>query len=501
MAPAAGRPVMTDTPVTRPQPAIPSPTAVLSTYTPPAQASAPVYTATPSPSPFLAPVTPTPTSANPVSPKATPAPEQPKEAPRTSMQVPASTVTVSPSPTPLPAPAGPASPSPTVVPPPVPTPTVAHPTKTPVPTSTATIGPLSGLAVRGAFPGLSMRRMTAMAFPDKEGDRLFVALQAGLVVSFSERADASDTENFLDVRDRVDDRGNEEGLLGLAFDPSYSENGYFYVYYTASGPKRSVLSRFAADLLGRGEADTSSEVVILEVPQPFRNHNGGQIAFGPDGFLYVGLGDGGSSGDPAGNGQNTAALLGSILRIDVAGLDVVGSYTVPRDNPFVGQGSGVREEIWAYGLRNPWRFSFDSLTGDLWAADVGQNRFEEVDLIMPGRNYGWNVTEGRECFSPSRGCDAAGLEPPVAVYSHDEGCSVTGGYVYRGDSLSSLYGAYVYGDFCSGKIWALRYDGALVREHMEIADTDLSISSFGLGRDGEIYILSFDGKIYRFAKP
>ena len=340
-----------------------------------------------------------------------------------------------------------------------------------------------------------------MAFPEDIGDRLYVALQEGRVLAFSEDPAATQVQEVLDIRKRVDDRGNEEGLLGLAFDPSFSENGYFYVYYTALGPKRSVISRFAADIGGRGGADPSSEVVILEVPQPFRNHNGGQIAFGTDGFLYVALGDGGSSGDPAGNGQNTATLLGSILRIDVAGLDVAGAYTVPKNNPFVGQGSGAREEIWAYGLRNPWRFSFDSLTGELWAADVGQNQFEEVDLIKRGRNYGWNVLEGRECFNPSRNCSSVSLEPPVAVYGHDEGCSVTGGYVYRGSRLPSLYGAYVYGDFCSGKIWALRYDGARVTEHMEIADTGLGISSFGLGRDGEIYVLSFDGKIYRFAEP
>ena len=401
------------------------------------------------------------------------------------------TPTAIPSPTAVSRPAAPASP----------TPTIAPLTATPVPPSPPVARPLSELAVREAFPELSMRRMTAMAFPKGIGDRLYVGLQEGRILAFSEDPAANQAKEFLDIRRRVEDRGNEEGLLGLTFDPTFSENGYFYVYYTAPGPRRSVISRFAADVSGPGGADPSSEIVILEVPQPFRNHNGGQIAFGLDGFLYVALGDGGSSGDPAGNGQNAATLLGSILRIDVAGLDVAVGYAVPRDNPFVGQGSGAREEIWAYGLRNPWRFSFDPLTGELWAADVGQNQFEEVDIIKPGRNYGWNVMEGRECFNPSTGCDSAGLEPPVAVYGHDDGCSVTGGYVYRGTRLPSLYGAYVYGDFCSGKIWALRYDGAQVTEQMEIVDTDLRISSFGLGRDGEIYVLSFDGKIYRFAEP
>ena len=355
--------------------------------------------------------------------------------------------------------------------------------------------PLGPWKIEPAFPNMSLSRMVAMASPDDVSDRLFVALQPGQVVLFRNDRDVETAEMFLDISDRVDDRGQEEGLLGLAFDPGYVQNGYFYVYYSASDPKRSVVSRFTAGTDGNS-ASSETERVFLEVPQPFSNHNGGQIAFGPDGYLYVGLGDGGGGGDTQGSGQELGSLLGAILRIDVGTIDSIGSYSVPRDNPFVGR-EGARPEIWAYGLRNPWRFSFDRATGDLWAADVGQNRFEEVDLILPGFNYGWNVMEGSRCFATAN-CDQSGLELPVAEYGRDEGCSVTGGYVYRGARLPSLRGAYVYADFCSGRIWALRYDGSEVTEHMKVVDSGLQISSFAEDRSGELYVLSFDGKIYEF---
>ena len=205
---------------------------------------------------------------------------------------------------------------------------------------------------------------------------------------------------FLDITDRVNDRGNEEGLLGLALHPDFDSNGEFYVYYTASSPRRSVVSRFVVTTDEPDLADAGSESIIIEVAQPYANHNGGQILFGPDGFLYIGLGDGGSAGDPKGNGQNVGTLLGSILRIDVSAIGSERGYTVPADNPLVGV-QGARPEIWAYGLRNPWRFTFDRMSGELWAADVGQNSLEEVDVIVPGGNYGWNIMEGTECFSPS----------------------------------------------------------------------------------------------------
>ena len=339
--------------------------------------------------------------------------------------------------------------------------------------------------------------MVHLTYPDDGSDRLFLTLQPGRIMVFPNDQGVASANTFLDIRDQVRDAGNEEGLLGLAFDPDYGRNGYFYVYYSADGPRRSVISRFSASQDDRNRADPTSERIILEITQPFSNHNGGQLIFGPDGYLYIGLGDGGSGGDPRRNGQDPTTLLASILRIDVSAIDSEGTYGIPDDNPFAGQGGGVRGEIWAYGLRNPWRFTFDRQTGDLWAADVGQNRYEEVDIIRPGANYGWNVMEGFHCFDPSRNCNQDGLELPVVEYGRGDGCSITGGYVYRGTRLQSLYGGYVYGDFCSGKIWALRHDGTQVTEHLELVDSSLRISSFGEDQSGELFILSFDEKIYR----
>ena len=351
--------------------------------------------------------------------------------------------------------------------------------------------------------------MVHLTYPPGGGDRLYLVLQPGLIVSFENRQDVEALAVFLNITERVSDRGNEEGLLGLAFDPNYETNGYFYVYYSAAGPRRSVISRFSVE---SGKGDASSEKQVMIIPQPYSNHNGGHLVFGPDGYLYVGVGDGGSANDPQGHGQNRTTLLATILRIDVSTLDSEGRYAIPPDNPFVGEGGGVREEIWAYGLRNPWRFNFDSATGDLWAADVGQNAWEEVDIIRPGLNYGWNVMEGAHCFDGGRSlggllrrgpgeCDRDGLEMPVVEYGRDGGCSITGGYVYRGARLPSLAGAYVYGDFCSGKIWAVRQEDGAVTEHRLLVDSDLRIAAFGEGPEGELYMLSFDEKIYRFAAP
>ena len=274
------------------------------------------------------------------------------------------------------------------------------------------VQPLEMMEVERVFPSLSFARMTYLTHAGDGSGTLFVTLQPGVVMSFPNDPDAASADTFLDIRNRVSDKGNEEGLLGLAFDPKYAENGHFYVYYSAAGPRRSVLSRFSVPP-GSTTAVPASELVLLEIPQPFSNHNGGQIAFGPDGYLYVGLGDGGRAGDPFDNGQDRSTLLGSILRIDVGIVGERGGYGIPPDNPFRAAGDGSRPEIWAYGLRNPWRFSFDLETGDLWVADVGQNQYEEVDLIEPGGNYGWNVMEGNSCFSPSTGCSTEGLIRPV----------------------------------------------------------------------------------------
>jgi glucose/arabinose dehydrogenase len=360
--------------------------------------------------------------------------------------------------------------------------------------------PLPALRLVRAFPGLSFDRMTGMyVIPDGSG-RLVVTEQAGRALVFEEREEAARAAVFLDIRDRVNAGGNEEGLLGLAFAPDYSQSGHVYVNYTASNPRRTVVSRFTA----RGAAaDPASELIVLQVNQPFANHNGGQIAFGPDGFLYIGLGDGGSGGDPQGNGQNLGVLLGKLLRIDVAGATAQQPYRVPADNPFV-ERSGARGEIWAYGLRNPWRFSFDPATGRLWLADVGQNAWEEVDVIVRGGNYGWNRMEGAHCYAPQvTDCDRSGLVLPVAEYPRAGGdCSVTGGFVYRGEEIAALRGAYVYGDYCSGRVWALRYDGARVTEQGQLAAGNIRISSFAVDGRGNLYALAHGpgGGIFRLAR-
>ena len=355
-------------------------------------------------------------------------------------------------------------------------------------------GPEGSFQVERVFPNLSFQQMTNLVQPDDESGLIFVTEQRGIVYSFS--VNGSQQANvFLDITDQVNMGGTEEGLLGLAFDPDYRQNGYFYLYYSAAAPHRSVVSRFNLDGEQPQLADRQSEVIITEIEQPFSNHNGGQLAFGPDGYLYIGLGDGGSGGDPQGNGQNLGTLLGSILRIDVSGLSAPGDYQIPPDNPFVNT-AGARPEIWAYGFRNPWRFSFDPETGLLWAGDVGQATWEEIDIVTEGGNYGWNIMEGLHCYSPAASCDQSGLTLPLAEYDHSHGCAVIGGYVYHGNQLQSLRGYYIYGDYCSGSIWALAYDGSTVTGNMLLIESGLTITSFGVDLAGNLYILSGDGGIY-----
>ena len=354
--------------------------------------------------------------------------------------------------------------------------------------------PAGSIQVERVFPDLSFQEMTNLVQPDDTSGLIFITEQGGVIYAFSAN-NSQQADIFLDITDRVNRGGNEEGLLGLAFDPDYQENGYFYVYYSADNPRRSVLSRFSLDEENTDVADPQSEVIIMEIEQPYSNHNGGQLAFGPDGYLYIGLGDGGSAGDPQGNGQNLGTILGSILRIDVSGLSAPGDYEIPADNPFVDT-EGARAEIWAFGLRNPWRFSFDLEAGLLWAGDVGQNLWEEIDIIAKGANYGWNTMEGSHCYSPSTGCDQSGLTLPIVEYDHSQGCSVTGGYVYRGDQIASLRGYYIYGDYCSGNIWALAYHDNVVTENILLAESGLSITSFGEDLAGNLYILSRQGGIY-----
>ncbi len=358
---------------------------------------------------------------------------------------------------------------------------------------------ISNISLEITFPNLAFERMVYLTQASSDTNRLFLVLQQGEIRVFPNSRDVNSTKLFLNITSRVDSTGNEQGLLGLAFDPDFQKSGYFYVYYTAASPSRSVLSRFAASIGDPDQSDPNSEIVILEIPQPYPNHNGGQITFGLDGYLYLGLGDGGGGGDPQMNGQSLATLLGKILRINVRNITGNEKYSIPQDNPFTNI-AGARGEIWAYGLRNPWRFSFDNKTGLLWAADVGQNSYEEIDIIEKGRNYGWNIMEGLHCYPTIiSSCDKNGLTLPVAEYSHNDGCAVIGGYVYRGTRLNELYGAYIYGDYCSGKIWALNFNGSQVIENIELLDTRLQLSSFSEDAAKEIYILSFDGKIYRLA--
>ena len=366
-----------------------------------------------------------------------------------------------------------------------PTRAIASPAPTPPPA-------LRTLRLESLEAGRAFRAPTNL-IATRDG-RALVTEQQGRIWAFSLAGlGGSAVTEFADLTDRVSSRRSEEGLLGLALDPV--DDGYMYVYYSAASPRRSVVSRFALAKDG-SRVEPGSELVILEVEQPNPNHNGGQIAFGLDGYLYIGLGDGGAAGDPQGHGQDTSTLLGSILRIDVSRSSADAPYAIPADNPFA-QGGG-RAEIWAYGLRNPWRFSFDRETGELWTGDVGQNRWEEIDLIQRGGNYGWNRLEGSHCFGARDGCDPTGTVLPVWEYSLDgQPCSVIGGYVYRGSAIPWLQGAYVYGDYCSGEVFGLRYaDGAVV-DHKRLADTGLRIMSFAEDGDEELYLLSQESGIYR----
>jgi len=350
--------------------------------------------------------------------------------------------------------------------------------------------------VTEAFPNISFNQPVGIYHAEDGTDRLFVVAQQGEIYVFENSENVQTAMIFLDIKNRVL-FGGEQGLLGLAFHPNFVSNGFFYVDYTAENPRRTVISRFSVSQVNSNQADSNSEQIMLEIPQPYSNHNGGQIAFGPDGYLYVAMGDGGSGGDPLGNGQDRSTLLGSILRINVDAPSEGREYGIPVDNPFVGNVQGHREEIYAYGLRNPWRFSFDSVTGWLWTGDVGQSTMEEIDIIEKGGNYGWNIMEGNRCYSPSDGCNKTGLKLPLWEYGHDLGTSVTGGFVYRGSMFPDLLGSYIYGDYGSGRIWALKYNGVDAPVNMELLETGLNIASFGVDAKNEVYICAFDNKIYK----
>ncbi len=303
-------------------------------------------------------------------------------------------------------------------------------------------------------------------------------------------------EPFLDIKNKTTTRGSEQGLLGMALDPNFGDNGIFYLNYSGRGGD-TVIARYSAynDLK---VADPGSEQIILTYEQPYSNHNGGNLVFGPDGLLYIGLGDGGSGGDPEMRAQNPDTLLGKMLRIAVQDQEI---YAIPSDNPY--QGGGGRAEIWGMGLRNPWRYSFDRLTGDLWIADVGQGNWEEINFTPanpePGLNYGWYYREGTHSFKgePPESVD---LIDPIYEYDHSMGCSVTGGYVYRGTELPEWYGVYVFGDFCNGKVWGLLPDDEGNWTSSELFSTGLNISSFGEDEFGELYLISHNGTIFKLVK-
>jgi glucose/arabinose dehydrogenase len=359
----------------------------------------------------------------------------------------------------------------------------------------------------GADAGLAQEPRPLIITGAGDGtNRIFVATQPGTIHVFPNDPDVEQMETFLDLRDRIHYRvpqENEEGFLGLAFHPDYEENGEFFVYYTYDYPtereRKSIISRFRVEKNDPNRADPGSEEVIMEIPQPYWNHDGGTLVFGPDGYLYIGLGDGGSARDPHGHGQNLGTLLGSILRIDVDHRDEGRAYAIPKDNPFVDR-EGARGEIWCYGIRNVWRIAFDRETGDLWAGDVGQDIWEEIDIIVKGGNYGWNLREGMHRFGRSGSEPRPDLIEPIWEYHHDVGKSITGGNVYRGKLVPELVGAYLYADYTTGQIWALWYDkvSQRVTANRTIVASGAPVTTFGEDDAGETYYATQEGGLWRF---
>lgn len=350
-----------------------------------------------------------------------------------------------------------------------------------------------------AFPNVAaITSPVELTAPNDGTNRIFVVSVKGTIHVFANDATTGSKSVFLDISNKIT-TGGEMGLLGLAFSPDYKTNGYFYVNYVRRSPNlETVIARYKVSAGNPNQADASSEEILLTYAQPFENHKGGKLAFGNDGYLYIAAGDGGSGGDPNKNGQNKNTLLGKILRIDVNSRGTGTAYAIPADNPFKGT-AGTREEIFAYGMRNPWRFSVDHTTGLIWAADVGQDKTEEIDIITKGGNYGWVTMEGNDCYSGN--CDKTGLLLPIWSYDHTVGKSITGGYVSRDKNLPGLNGRYIYGDYVSGSIWALTYvDGKATQNDLVGKVNGGTLSSFGEDSNSNLYILNYsDGKIYKLA--
>ncbi len=371
-----------------------------------------------------------------------------------------------------------------------PTPTSEPVAQAPAGTPDAAKVSLDQYALEEVVGGLD--RPLILTYADDDSGRLFIVEQPGRIRIL--RDGALLDEPYLDLQDRVTDGENEQGLLGLAFSPDFAESGRLYVYYTSEDAGKNTISRFQADP-SADVADPDSEQILLAVTDPYGNHNGGHIVFGPDGYLYAGLGDGGAADDPEDRALDLDELLGKMLRLDVSG-DEIG---IPDDNPFAG--GGGRPEIWIYGVRNPWRYSFDRLTGDLYIGDVGQNAIEEIDFLPAGeaggRNLGWRAYEGSKAYLDTRHPNPDPV-PPILEYTHNDGCSVTGGYVYRGQALPALNGVYFYGDFCSGNVWAAwSEDGGATWTNQLFGDAGFALSSFAEDPAGELYLLDHGGVIYK----
>ena len=351
-----------------------------------------------------------------------------------------------------------------------------------------------------AFPNLKITRPTVFTTARDGSNRLFIVTQQGKISILENDQQAKEATVFLDIEDRVvyKEKENEEGFLGLAFHPKYKQNGEFFVYYTSTeAPHLSVISRFRVSSNDPNKADPNSEEEIMRIPQPYWNHNGGSIVFGADGYLYIALGDGGAANDPHGNGQSLGTLLGKILRIDVDHKENGKAYAIPKDNPFVGK-QGAMPENYAYGLRNPWCISFDRPTGTLWCADVGQDIWEEIDIIVKGGNYGWNLREGKHKFGPKGSEPRKDLIEPIWEYNHNVGKSITGGEVYHGKRVPELEGHYIYADYVSGKVWALKYDAKAgrVTANRSIESATMPYIAIGLDDASEVYLTDVFGQIW-----